>query len=61
MLADPSVRFHRDGWTKPWPPNPAMAAAYMISHDAQHRGQVCILAHQLGYPLPKEAMAAMWA
>jgi hypothetical protein len=22
------------------------------SHDAHHRGQVCMLAHQLGFPLP---------
>jgi len=61
MLADPPLKFHRDGWTKPWPANPAKAAAYMITHDAHHRGQVCMLAHQLGYPLPAKAVSAMWA
>lgn len=52
--------FHRDGWAKPWRPGPAMLA-YMLTHDAHHRGQVCMLAHQLGYKLPVKATAAMWA
>lgn len=42
--------FVRDGWARPWPPGVAMFA-YMITHDAHHRGQVCMLAHQLGFPL----------
>jgi uncharacterized damage-inducible protein DinB len=42
--------FVRDGWAQPWPPGIAMFA-YMITHDAHHRGQVCMLAHQLGFPL----------
>ena len=42
--------FVRDGWARPWPPGVAMLA-YMITHDAHHRGQVCMLAHQLGFPL----------
>lgn len=52
--------FHRDGWATPWPASAAMAA-YMISHDAHHRGQVCMLAHQLGHPLAPKDMAGMWA
>lgn len=52
--------FLRDGWAKPWPAGAAMVA-YMISHDAHHRGQVCMLAHQLGFPLPVQAGAGMWA
>jgi uncharacterized damage-inducible protein DinB len=24
---------------------------YMLAHEAHHRGQVCMLAHQLGFPL----------
>jgi uncharacterized damage-inducible protein DinB len=52
--------FLRDGWSKPWPAGPAMLA-YMVSHDAHHRGQVCMLAHQLGSPLPTRATAQMWA
>jgi uncharacterized damage-inducible protein DinB len=34
--------------------------AYMISHDAHHRGQVCMLAHQLGFPLPTKAAYGIW-
>ena len=52
--------FLRDGWAKPWPAGPAMLA-YMISHDAHHRGQVCMLAHQLGFPLPTKAASGIWA
>jgi len=52
--------FRRDGWAKPWKPGAAMVA-YMITHEAHHRGQVCMLAHQLGYPLPINAGSGMWA
>lgn len=52
--------FHRDGWARPWPAGPAMLA-YMITHDAHHRGQICMLAHQLGFPLPTRATAQMWS
>ena len=52
--------FHRDGWAKIWPAGAAMVA-YMITHDAHHRGQVCMLAHQLGFKLPSRAVAEMWS
>lgn len=52
--------FCRDGWAKPWPAGPAMVA-YMMTHEAHHRGQVSLLAHQLGYPLPVKAASGMWA
>lgn len=52
--------FLRDGWAKPWPAGTAMAA-YMISHDAHHRGQVCMLAHQLGFSLPARSVWGIWA
>jgi uncharacterized damage-inducible protein DinB len=51
--------FRRDGWAKPWPSGAAMVT-YMISHDAHHRGQVCMLAHQLGFPLPIDAASGIW-
>jgi uncharacterized damage-inducible protein DinB len=67
MLADafsePPSRvevFHRDGWAKPWPSGASMVV-YMVSHDAHHRGQVCMLAHQLGFPLPMKSMSGIWA
>jgi uncharacterized damage-inducible protein DinB len=51
--------FLGDGWAKPWPAGPAMLA-YMLTHEAHHRGQVCMLAHQFGFPLPAKATSAMW-
>lgn len=51
--------FLRDGWARPWRPGAAMFA-YMVAHDAHHRGQVCMLAHQLGYPLPIAVGSGMW-
>jgi uncharacterized damage-inducible protein DinB len=53
------VKFHRDGWAKSWPVGPEMLC-YMVSHEAHHRGQVCMLAHQLGFPLPKEIDYGLW-
>ena len=50
--------FLRDGWARPWRPGAAMFA-YMIAHDAHHRGQAAMLAHQLGLPLA--AGYKMWA
>jgi uncharacterized damage-inducible protein DinB len=52
-------KFHRDGWAKPWPVGPEMLC-YMLAHEAHHRGQVCMLAHQLGFPLPNDVMAGIW-
>ncbi len=61
-LASPGGRvqnFLRDGWARPWPPGAAMLT-YMIAHEAHHRGQVCMLAHQLGFPIPPKATSEMW-
>jgi uncharacterized damage-inducible protein DinB len=52
-------KFHRDGWAQPWPAGPEMLC-YMLSHEAHHRGQVCMLAHQLGFPLPTAVMSGIW-
>ena len=51
--------FLRDGWARPWPVGPEMLC-YMLSHEAHHRGQVCMLAHQLGFPLPTEVTSGIW-
>jgi uncharacterized damage-inducible protein DinB len=52
-------KFLRDGWARPWPVGPEMLC-YMLSHEAHHRGQVCMLAHQLGFPLPNEVAYGIW-
>jgi uncharacterized damage-inducible protein DinB len=45
------AKFLRDSWVPPWPAGGTMFA-YMFSHEAHHRGQILMLAHQLGYRLP---------
>jgi uncharacterized damage-inducible protein DinB len=52
-------KFRRDAWARPWPVGVEMLC-YMLSHEAHHRGQVCMLAHQLGFPLSKELTSRMW-
>ena len=52
-------KFLRDGWARPWPVGPEMLC-YMLSHEAHHRGQVCMLAHQLGFPLPIKVTSGIW-
>jgi len=52
-------KFLRDGWAQPWPVGPEMLC-YMLSHEAHHRGQVCMLAHQLGFPVPGTVASGIW-
>jgi DinB family len=52
-------KFRRDGWAAPWPVGVEMLC-YMIAHEAHHRGQVCMLAHQLGFRLPNKVMSGIW-
>jgi uncharacterized damage-inducible protein DinB len=51
--------FRRDGWAQPWPVGVEMLC-YMLAHEAHHRGQVCMLAHQLGFPLPNQVTSGLW-
>ncbi len=41
-------------------PDVAGFIGYLIAHDAHHRGQIAMLARQLGHPLPQKAMFGMW-
>jgi uncharacterized damage-inducible protein DinB len=52
-------KFRRDGWGSPWPVGVEMLC-YMLSHEAHHRGQICMLAHQLGFPLPPNVTSGLW-
>ena len=52
-------KFLRDGWARPWPVGVEMLC-YMLAHEAHHRGQVCMLAHQLGFPLPVAVTSGIW-
>jgi len=33
---------------------------YFVAHEAHHRGQLALIARQLGVPLPAEAAAGLW-
>ena len=52
-------RFHRDGWAPAWPVGVEMLC-YMLTHEAHHRGQVLMLAHQLGFALPHKIGDGIW-
>ncbi len=50
---DPNRRvtiYSRGSWAPTWPADATMFS-YMFAHEAHHRGQVLLLAHQLGYRL----------
>jgi uncharacterized damage-inducible protein DinB len=49
-----------DGRIKGFKPDVAAFFAYLIAHDAHHRGQIAMLARQLGHALPQKAMFGMW-
>ena len=53
------TKFSRGSWTRVWAAGAAMFA-YMFSHEAHHRGQIIMLAHQLGYRLPAKAWGGIW-
>ncbi len=36
------------------------ASCTPLAHEAHHRGQVCMLTHQLGFPLPNEVTSGLW-
>ena len=46
------TKFSRGSWVPVWPAGATMFG-YMFSHEAHHRGQILMLAHQLGYRLPQ--------
>ena len=49
-----------DGRVKGFRPDVAGFLGYLIAHDAHHRGQITMLARQVGHPLPQKAMFGMW-
>jgi len=49
-----------DGRIKGFRPDVAGFVGYLIAHDAHHRGQIAMLARQLGQPLPQKITFGMW-
>ena len=53
-LADPS------GKVPNFKPDVVAFVGYLIAHDAHHRGQIAMLARQLGHPIPAKTGFGMW-
>jgi len=49
-----------DSRVKGFRPDAAGFLGYLIAHDAHHRGQIAMLARQVGHPLSPKAMFGMW-
>jgi uncharacterized damage-inducible protein DinB len=49
-----------DGRVKGFRPDVAGFLGYLIAHDAHHRGQIAMLARQVGHPLPQKITFGMW-
>jgi uncharacterized damage-inducible protein DinB len=43
-----------------FPTDLAHFLSYFVAHEAHHRGQLILLAQQLGHPLPKKIIDGMW-
>ena len=52
--------FNSDGRVKNFRPDAAGFFAYLIAHDAHHRGQIAMLARQLDHALPQKINFGMW-
>ena len=63
LTPDPSKRkiqkYSRGSWSQDWPAGATMFG-YMFAHDAHHRGQIILLARQLGFRLPTHAAYGVW-
>jgi len=49
-----------DGKIKGFKPDVVSFFAYLVAHDAHHRGQIAMLARQSGNPLPKSVGFGLW-
>ena len=41
-------------------PDVVAFAGYLIAHDSHHRGQITMLAHQIGMPAPSKTSFGLW-
>ena len=52
-------KYSRGSWSQDWPAGATMFG-YMFAHDAHHRGQIIMLARDLGLRLPTHAAYGIW-
>lgn len=43
-----------------WPRNATLFTAYAVSHEAHHRGQILLMARELGQRLPPPVVTGLW-
>ncbi len=48
------------GNIKGFKPDAASFFGYLVAHDAHHRGQITMLARQVGHPISQSAMFGLW-
>ena len=48
------------GSIKGFKPNVVSFFAYLVAHDAHHRGQITMLARQVGHAVPQSVMFGLW-
>lgn len=48
------------GRVKDFRPDVVGFLAYVVAHEAHHRGQIALLARQTGFPLPENAGYGLW-
>ena len=50
----------QQGKIKGFKPDVAAFVGYLIAHDAHHRGQISMLARQVGHAVPQKVMFGVW-
>jgi uncharacterized damage-inducible protein DinB len=55
-----SKALHGDARIPGFKPDAWAFAGYLIAHEAHHRGQMLLLARQLGYPVDKSTSFGLW-
>lgn len=54
------VALRSDGRVKGFKPDVGSFLAYLFAHEAHHRGQITMLARQVGHPVSQSVMFGLW-